>query len=255
MTTRKRITIDTAEKICKMLQDGSFKDTEIAKELKCSVSCVREIKYRHTWKEVSNKYTFNYNRGNKHIQTYKSTITRDQAIQICEYLQEGIISIPNIAKLVGCGNAVVRNIKYGMSWKDVSKDYNFKIRHMYHNGKTYPSYFDDDIVKTICDYIEEGKSPREISKLTGMTREYIAKLKTKRIRPEITGKYDFNKVPSKKEIDTLVNLWDKYVLNSSDNTEADYEIKKYMILGYKLAKSNAKVDIPSDYNDIKTLED
>ena len=254
MAKRKRITIDTAEEICMMLQDGRYKDKEIAKELNCSVSCVRAIKYRRTWKEVSDKYTFHHNSGHKNDQTYKSIITKEQAVQICEYLQEGILTTTNIAKLVGCSKSVVRNIKYGMTWKDVSKNYNFEIRHMCHNGKTNTAYFDDYIVKKICDYIKEGKSTAEISKLTGMTYEYIKDIKSKRFRTEITGKYDFNKSSREKEINNLVNLWDEYVLNSSD-TEADYEIRKYMILGYKLAKSNAKVEIPSDYNGIKSLED
>lgn len=250
----RRISIDTAEEICMMLQDGVYKDTEIAKELNCSVNCVREIKYRHTWKDVSEKYDFNYSTGHENDQTYKSKITKAQAIQICEYLQEGIITTTNIAKIVGCSKAVVRNIKYGITWKKVSKNYNFEIRHMLHNGNTNSAYFDDYIVQKTCEYIKEGKTTAEISKLTGMTYEYIKDIKSKRVRPEITDKYNFSKTPSEEEIDNLVDLWDKYVLEES-NTESDYEIKKYMILGFKLAKSEANVELPSDYDEIKTLED
>lgn len=54
-------------------------------------------------------------------------MTNAQAIQCCELLADGL-SIKETAKIVGVGVRSVAHIKYGESWKLLSKNYDFKIR-------------------------------------------------------------------------------------------------------------------------------
>lgn len=52
-------------------------------------------------------------------------ITKDQAVQICYMLQEDNYTMDQIAQLVGTTYGIVKAIKYGECWQEVSKHFTF----------------------------------------------------------------------------------------------------------------------------------
>lgn len=69
----------------------------------------------------------------------KAIISEKQAIQVCEYLDEGKLSYSEIAKLCNIvsldASSLISAIRRGVSWRSVSKNYNFAK-----NYKSQPRY-------------------------------------------------------------------------------------------------------------------
>ena len=72
-------------------------------------------------------------------------ITRDQAVQICYLLQENKLSMVDIAQMVGTTYGIVKAIKYGECWTEVSKHFAFSRR--------LPA--DDSIVHVLCQWFQD----------------------------------------------------------------------------------------------------
>ena len=69
-------------------------------------------------------------------------------IKICELLQEGKLSCPEIAKLLDIPLSTVQNILLGQNWKSVSKDYDFSLhKKVVRHSLEILKYVDDRILK------------------------------------------------------------------------------------------------------------
>lgn len=79
---------------------------------------------------------------------WNSTITNEQAVQICELLQENKYFQKEIANIVGCNENVVSSIKKRESWANISQNYIFQSR----PGKL----FDETMIRNICIYFENN---------------------------------------------------------------------------------------------------
>lgn len=90
-----------------------------------------------------------------------ASITESQAHDICKMLADGE-KISNIVKTVNTTRSVVRHIKDGTSWKNVSKQYDF--------SNTYDSHHILNNQDKIMELISGGLSCQEISKLVKISQ-------------------------------------------------------------------------------------
>ena len=82
--------------------------------------------------------------------SYRATITNEQAIQICELLSTGEYLCDEIADLVGCSLCVVHGIAGRNSWTMISKNYVFK--------KKVSKAFTNDQLRYIANFIINNQS-------------------------------------------------------------------------------------------------
>lgn len=109
----KKIDKETAIKICEMLQEGLCPKT-IAKELGVGKRLVEHIRSRTSWAEVSKDYIFEYSK-------FK---TPDEVVHnICKELEKGGKYMKDIAEENNVSLTFVKDIKYGKSRTDISKNY------------------------------------------------------------------------------------------------------------------------------------
>lgn len=84
-----------------------------------------------------------------------STISNQQAINICELLQTGDYTNKEIASMTGATESIVSSIKQKESWIHISKDYDFYQR----PGKL----FSDNDILLLCRYFAEVPKPDKLS--------------------------------------------------------------------------------------------
>lgn len=87
-----------------------------------------------------------------------ATITRLQAIEICELIQAHTMTLKVISEQIGCSVSIVRDISSGKSWKDISCNYDFSS-----NKQTLPKCFTFDDIENMCKYFQENKKDDNIS--------------------------------------------------------------------------------------------
>lgn len=148
----------------------------------------------------------NENHKNKYIQpkgekVHNSILTDEQANIACEMIRDGY-SYSEILLELGLedtpnGRDMIGNIKRGISWVHISKDYDFS------NTKYYCTKYTLEEIKTMCKLLEEKKSFKEIyetlypdktyigSRENKSYYEFIRKLKNKETLKEITKDYNF----------------------------------------------------------------
>jgi DNA-binding CsgD family transcriptional regulator len=113
--------IDTVCRICEMLQEGKLTLKEIMLENKVSISVVKSIYSRSTYREVSAPYDFsNANVGER------SKTSPDTVRKICELLQEGNMSRKEIAMVTNTSPSIIDHIYARRTYKSISREYNFK---------------------------------------------------------------------------------------------------------------------------------
>ena len=113
-----------------------------------------------------------------------TSLTNDDVHKICKYLEEGK-SNKFIQSHIKVSDTIIHSIRSGESWTDISKKYNFIDR---------MNSFNDDIIHSICKDIASGKmSGNAIARKYGISGTYVQQLRRKEYRPDITGKYNFDK--------------------------------------------------------------
>lgn len=166
----KQITKEEAEKICELLQEGKTAK-EVAKLCDCKESLAAHILAGVSWKEISKNYKF----PNKQL-------TEDLVRYICEELQKGRKS-KDIADELHIKKFAVNKIKWGDTWTEISKDYNFNV-----------SKFKctDEVVKKICeDLASKSYTNQQVADRNGVSITFVKDIKYRRARTEISKDYDF----------------------------------------------------------------
>lgn len=126
-----------------------------------------------------------------------ATITNEQARNICELLQEGK-SVKYITKELGIPHSIIRNIKSGVSWKSISKDYNLKTLHQ--------DRIDEEMARKICEYLELGFKNKEIRELLGVTKKTILNIRDGNTWKSISCEYDFPRERSLLTKDKVIKI-------------------------------------------------
>ena len=138
-------------------------------------------------------YTFGEDRDN-------SLLTNEQVHQICKLIADGKSQdeIANIMNLQNCNvRKIVTNIKLGLSWKNISKDYDFS--NAYKKSK-----FTDEDVHTICKYFQDhGRDTptSEICKLVNIDYYNLSNIEKNRIIASISA------IRKKKTFKNICNLY------------------------------------------------
>lgn len=132
---------------------------------------------------------------------YQAKMTNAQVIKVCELLERGC-TYKYILESIGMEDTpnnrdLIGNIKRGIAWKDISKDYNFNnIDYKY----SYSMYSEDTIIE-ICQAIADDKSIKQIieevlnikyTSCSGANKreyEFIRRLKNKKQYTNISDKY------------------------------------------------------------------
>ena len=134
-------------------------------------------------------------------------ITNIQAKQISEMLEKGysyeeMYNKMNLNIEYDNFRKIVYRIRYGESWKSISKNYNFDREKQRHSD-----YSDSDI-NLICKSLEEGKSYNEICDLFGLNNKNDRDL-FKRVIINIANKNTYTNISSKYNIQKPKGLRDK----------------------------------------------
>lgn len=176
--------------------------------------------------------------------SHLATITDGEATEICELLAEGKRP-KEVSEITGIREKVVRHIYHGEAWKQLTKNYEFPE---YEGPKPYD--YSDDVIKDVCDLIQEGKkNNREISEIAGVSERYISDIKTKKRRLDISSDYNFTDVPARnapkaivaKQVCELLQEGEKSVKEISEITGLD----SCMVSGIKCGRYWK--DISKDY--------
>lgn len=113
----KKIDKETAIQICEMLQDG-MKPKTIAEVIGVGKRTVEHIRDRTTWVEVSKDYIFEYD---------KFKVSDVVVHNICRELEQGEKYMIDIAKNNNVSLSFVKDLKYGKTRTDISKNYNIGL--------------------------------------------------------------------------------------------------------------------------------
>ena len=167
---KKQIVPERVVKICELLQEGKTAK-EAAKLCDCKESTVTHILAGVSWKHISKNYKF----PNKQL-------TEDLVRYICEELQKGRKS-KDIADELHITKFTVNKIKWGDTWKEISKDYNFNV------SKFKCS---DEVVRRICEDLSTKKFTRQqIADRNGVSLSFVKDIKCRKARTDISKDYDF----------------------------------------------------------------
>ena len=151
---------------------------EVSKKYDITEKLAHDIRFRLKYKYISEKYVFP-----------TSQITEEDARRICEELAKGKSS-KVVSEELGYGHATVMHILLRHTWTQVSKNYVFP------NTKTT-----DDVARIICELLQDGKTPKEISKELDVSKKVVEKIRCgetfKHISKDYVFKYDKCKIPDK----------------------------------------------------------
>lgn len=114
----------------------------------------------------------------------QSTITTEQAEEICKLLQMGYRNV-DIAKSLGVYKWIVSSIRYKQCWMHISCKYNIPER---------SRSLSEETVHWICQQIKKGLTPGQIIKASSnnrITKTLIKDIRRRRIYKDISSQYDF----------------------------------------------------------------
>lgn len=124
------ISNETAIEICELLKENIYTNLEIAEICNVNEYTVSQIKNHKSWKHISEKYDFKFNRSG-------NVFTQDQLNNLCKYFETH--SIGNLNYIDHCKNALIycgydvsdqninslRRIYRHETYTKISKKYNF----------------------------------------------------------------------------------------------------------------------------------
>ena len=164
-----KLTEFQVREICELIQSGKYFDIEIAEMYNVSYANISDIHKGKIWNKISKDYDLSKRK------LKGKGITRDQAIKICELLEENKYNISQIADMVGTSNGVIFSIIDHKCWIDVSKDYNI--------NKNFSKKFTENTIREICKLLKENKyNYQELANMFNTTKTFISNLKNKHTR-------------------------------------------------------------------------
>lgn len=157
-----------------------------------------ELKDNLRWCTKSENLKFRYNDPvqlkfaniNKYAQ---ENISENTAIQICELLQQGL-TIVDIVKETNTTYNIVSQIKYGYSWQNISKNYNFP-----ENDRSVRKCrsLSNDQARKICEMLVEKYSYQQIADELNISKGIVASIGQRECYTDISKDYDFEIINTK----------------------------------------------------------
>lgn len=121
----------------------------------------------------------------------RSIYTEAQIREACKLMEDPKNPPRYISKVTKVSRIVLYEIKKGVAWRHVSKDYNFPKTDFVFGSNNVNSRYGDMQVHKVCKLIEDGLYPREIEKRTGVSADTVQKIKKKEIWKQISDLYEF----------------------------------------------------------------
>ena len=115
-----KLTINQVHEICKLIEEGNYYDTEIAKMYNVSYTNISDIHKGKIWTEISKQYNLNVKKPRK--------FTESDIIEICKLLESGQYFTTEIAKMYNTNHSTICAIRDGKVWVNISKKYNMTKR-------------------------------------------------------------------------------------------------------------------------------
>lgn len=192
-TNRKKLTEDQIIQVCKLLEENVCNQVEIARIIGCSRQVVGRILKHKAYVDISksyniDKYTVKTYFGRWRESTASTKYSKDKINEVCQYIDDGKISLREISFKTKIPYQTVRNIYYGTCHKNISSKYNFmktKKRPLYDKKKSQ--------IISICELIDKGYKIKDISNELGLPKQYIRDVKQGSIWKSISKEYNFMK--------------------------------------------------------------
>lgn len=120
-------------------------------------------------------------------------ISNEDVIKICTYLEEGKLSIPEIAKCTGASEPTIKNIVYHRAHKGVSVKYDFSGFFNRHGNKNpYRKYTDAQIHNVCRELVRNKLTMRQIAEKTDVPYDMVKQIRSGKSRQNIASQYDFS---------------------------------------------------------------
>ena len=143
--------------ICKIMENGSLTQREIAHKFKVSEAVIYEIRLGNNWKSISKDY---------HIENCKlsvSTLPANIVIDICKELEKDELLLSEISKKYNVKYDIILGILNKRSYKRISDNFNID---KYSHRLRYDKSFKDKVFLMM----RNGKSNLEIIEILNLNR-------------------------------------------------------------------------------------
>ena len=189
----KKLTKKQIKKVCKLLEENKMNQSEIARQVGCSRSAVRDIYKKNRHANISdlyhiNNYVVKTDFSKKGLDNVNGKYTNKEIIEVCELIDSGNHGLPEISKITGINYQMIRNIYYGTCRKDISKNYNF----IKSNSHPITDSKKDNVIK-ICELLDSGLNTREVSVKLNIPRSTIRNIYAGNVWKDISKNYNFIK--------------------------------------------------------------
>jgi len=117
-------------------------------------------------------------------------LTEETVRKVCELLEQGYPA-SSVSRMLGLKYNAVANIRNGITWKKVSKEYNIPEVPTISGRQRKVS---EEQVKTICELLEKKVPVPEILKITGLPytkRHFVYSIKKRECYSDISKDYNF----------------------------------------------------------------
>ena len=123
---------------------------------------------------------------------YRTKYKENEIREVCTLLQKDKYSLKQIEEITGVEIGVIRSVKYGTSWKDISKDYKFNNNPEDHRYRPY-KHTDEQVIE-ICKLLQKypNMTVTEIANKVGVLDTYVSKIANKEVRTDISCNYTWN---------------------------------------------------------------
>ena len=119
----------------------------------------------------------------------RSIVTNEQIEEVCQLLQEGY-KVKKIERMTGVSNRVIVNVKYGTSWRHISKKYNFQ-------KPKKQNHVTEETIRKICVLLEKKYAEeldigfQEIGRKFHVTGRYVSLIYHHDMHTHISKDYYF----------------------------------------------------------------
>jgi len=116
---------------------------------------------------------------------YQTNYSDEQIHEVCKLLEKGS-NMTKISEYTGVSKRTIYDIKSGNSWKNIASQYNINL-----NSYQIIKYTENQIHE-VCKLLEDRISMVEISKITGVSKACVQKIKAGKIWNRISKSYNID---------------------------------------------------------------
>ena len=117
---------------------------------------------------------------------WDSKYTNKQIEKACKLMQENKLTLNEISDKSGIDKDTLYYIRSKSGWLEISSKYVFPDKPL-----TISKAYNINIIKKVCKYLEQGKSPKEISIKTGVNICTVRDIKKRRRWTQVSNAYKF----------------------------------------------------------------